>query len=296
MKEYRFSRPWPKVYMKRSMLSFAIAFVSLIFIFYLSGGALFDVDKFLDRYLYLGILFVLAVFCGFIYLGESFFCRNKELGVDEDGLWYLSIGKESGLLRWDDVFNISKMSGFCDFLLVNKSSERKVYIAKELLEYKLLREKALNKLASNYRNNDIWRRGSSPAYWILWFLELIAFSFCSWIIYVIVFLFFDRVLGWYCPEIDISILFFLVALYKFAFEETKVVRKESALIVYYPFFKRTLALAPGFSIDVDMPTKGKLVFLKVDVIGHNKKIRKHKFKRYEADYYLFYAFLKNAQE
>ncbi|MDH2434374.1 hypothetical protein QCD60_17585 [Pokkaliibacter sp. MBI-7] len=207
-----------------------------------------------------------------------------DIAADDDGVWYMHIGKAKGLIDWEKVHRVKERPYMQRLDLLGTDNQELLKIDYKLLGFEILRD-VLNERAGA-RNSDLYQSKFSkgPLYHLVYLACVVSFT----------------ALGIYIgagsnPLLGYGVTSVLVAfiIYEYLVAATGVQVTENSILVAYPLTKKNIPLNDVENVVIaDEFRKGKRI-PEIWIITNNSK-KSYKLKQLGSDSDLVYKTLKRA--
>lgn len=207
-----------------------------------------------------------------------------DVAADDDGVWYVHIGKEKGLIAWEKIHKVKERPYMQRLELRGTDNQELLRVEYQLLGFEILREVLNEKAGAQNKDLDQSSFSKGPFYHLFYLVCVIGFS----------------ALGLYVGKIGNPLLGYgamsalvIFIIYEYLVTATGVQVTGNSIKVAYPFTKRNIPLNDIEDVAIaDEFQKGNRI-PEVWLITKNAK-KPFKLKQLGADSNLVYKTLKRA--
>ncbi len=207
-----------------------------------------------------------------------------DVAADDDGVWYMHIGKDNGLIAWGKIFKVKERPFMQRLDLLGNDNQELLRVEYQLLGFEVLREILNAKAGTQNKDLDQSSFSKGPFYHLFYLAAVIGFS----------------ALGFYVgkngnPLLGYGVMSVLVVfiIYEYLATATGVQITSNSINVLYPFAKRNIPLKNIHDVVIaDEFSKGNRI-PEVWVITKDAK-EPFKLKQLGADSNIVYKTLKRA--
>lgn len=207
-----------------------------------------------------------------------------DVAADEDGVWYLHIGKDKGLIPWDKIHTVKERLYMQRLDLLDIDNQELIRVEYQLLGFEILREILNDRAGAQNKNLDQTSFSKGPFYHLFHLAGVIGFSALGFYVGKNG----DTLLGYGA----MSVLVILI-IYEYMATATGVQITGKIINVVYPFTNKNIPFKEIQDVVLaDEFDKGNRI-PEVWIITKNAK-KPIKLKQLGADFNLVYKTLKRA--
>jgi len=207
-----------------------------------------------------------------------------DIATDEDGIWYIHIGKDKGLITWDKIHRVKERPYMQRLDLLDSNNQELLRAEYQLLGFELLRNALNEKAGAENTEPDQSKFSKGSLYHLFYLACVIGFS----------------ALGFYVGEGGNTLLGYcamsvlvVFIIYEYLVTATGIQITSNGFLVVYPFTKRSIPFVDIEDVIIsDVFNKGNRI-PEVLVITKNAK-KPFKLKQLGADSNVIYKALRKA--
>ena len=99
-----------------------------------------------------------------------------DVAADEDGIWYMHVGKETGLIYWEEIHTVKEKSYMQRLDLLDQNNKELLRVEYQLQGFELLRDILNEKATSTSEGVNQTEFTKKPLYHLFYLVSVIGFS------------------------------------------------------------------------------------------------------------------------